>query len=75
MISKFIAREAIPPGADGMASALEFFRNSERRKKILDAAETKAIQLIGAIKTAPDNPFGDDDELIAGELLKALNQR
>lgn len=26
-------------------------------------------------KTAPDNPFGDDDEAIAGELLQKIEER
>ena len=75
LITKFIAREAIPAGGDGVASAMEFFRNAEYRKKVLDAAEAKAIQSIELIKTAPDNPFGNDDELIAGELLKKIAER
>ena len=54
---------------------MEFFRNAEYRKKVLDAAEAKAIQAIEIIKTAPDNPFGSDDELIAGELLKKIAER
>ena len=75
LITKFIAREAIPAGGDGVASAMEFFRNAEYRKKVLAAAEAKAIQAIELIKTAPDNPFGNDDELIAGELLKKIAER
>ena len=72
-ITKFIAREAIPSGG-GVASAVEFFKNPERRKQVLEAAETKAIQAIAIIKTTPDNPYGNDDELIAGELLKKIEE-
>lgn len=74
LITKFIAREAVPPGG-GLASALEFFSNPEQRKQVLDSAEAKAIQAIQAIKSAPDNPFGDDDERIAGELLAKIQER
>jgi len=74
LITQFIAREAIPSGG-GIASAVEFFQNPERRKQVLEAAETKAIQAIALIKTAPDNLFGNDDELIAGELLKKIAER
>lgn len=74
LITKFIAREAIPAGG-GVASAVEFFKNAEYRKKVLDAAEAKAIQAIELIKAAPDNPFGNDDELIASELLKKIAER
>ena len=74
LITQFIAGEAIPAGG-GIASAVEFFQNAKRRKQVLEAAETKAIQAIELIKTAPDNPFGNDDELIAGELLKKIAER
>ena len=74
LITQFIAREAIPSGG-GVASTVEFFQNPERRKQVLEAAEAKAIQAIALIKTAPDNPFGNDDELIAGELLKKIAER
>jgi len=74
LIIKFIAREAVPPGG-GLASGLEFFSNPERRKQILESAEAKAVQALQLIKSAPDNPFGDDDEQIAGELLKMIEEK
>ena len=74
LITKFIAREAVPPGG-GLASALEFFGNAEQRKKVLDAAEAKAIQAIQLIKSAPDNPFGNDDEKIASGILEQIQER
>jgi hypothetical protein len=74
LITKFIAREAVPPGG-GLASGLEFFSNPERRKQILESAEAKAIQAIQLIKSAPDNSFGDDDERIASELLSLIEKR
>ena len=74
LITKFISREAVPPGG-GLASALEFFSDAEKRKKVLDSAEAKAIQAIQLIKSAPDNPFGDDDEAIASGLLAKIQER
>ena len=74
LITKFIAREAVPPGG-GLASALEFFSNEELRKQVLDDAENKAMQAIQLIKSAPDNPFGSDDEQIASELLSKIQER
>ncbi len=74
LIIKFIARESVPPGG-GIADALEFFRNPERREQVLKSAESKAVQAILLIKSAPDNPFGNDDENIAGELLKRLGDK
>ncbi len=74
LITKFIAREAVPPGG-GLASAVEFLGNPERRKQVLENAEAKAIQAIQLIKSAPDNPFGDNDEQIASELLSKIQER
>lgn len=74
LITQFIAREAVPPGG-GLASALEFLSNPKRRKQVLESAEVKAIQAIQLIKSAPDNPFGDDDERIASELLSQIQKR
>jgi len=74
LITKFIAREAVPPGG-GLTSGLEFFSNPERRKQVLEIAEAKAVQAIQLIKSAPDNPFGDDDERIASELLSQIQER
>jgi hypothetical protein len=74
LIIRFIAREAVPPGG-GLADGIEFFKNPERRKQILAKAESNAIAAIQLIKTAPDNSFGDDDEEIAGMLLKKIEER
>lgn len=74
LIIKFIAREVVPAGG-GIADGIEFFRNSERRKQILESAESKTIQAIQLIKSAPDNPFGNDDEQIASELLKKIEEK
>lgn len=74
LIVKFIACEAVPPGGS-LASAIEFLRNPERRKHILKSAETQVMQAIQLIKSAPDNPFGNDDEQIAGELLSQIEKR
>lgn len=74
LITRFIAREAVPPGG-GLASAVDFFNNAELRKNVLESAEAKAIRAIQVIKSAPDNPFGDDDERIASELLSQIQKR
>lgn len=74
LITKFIAREAVPPGG-GLAAAVEFLGNPERRKQVLERAELEAIQAIQLIKSAPDNPFGDNDERIASEILDQIQKR
>lgn len=73
LMAKFIAREAIPPDG-GIADGIEFIRNPERRKQVLESAEAKALQAIQLIKSTPDNPFGDDDEQIATDLLQKIEE-
>ena len=74
LITKFIARTAIPAGG-GLADGLEFFTNPEHRKQVLAKAEADAIKLIQIIKDTPDNPYGDDDEVIAAVLVEKLDER
>ena len=74
LITRFIAREAIPPGG-GLMDGVEFLIDRERRKQVLESAESKALQAIQLVRSAPDNPFGNDDEQIAGELLKKIKER
>ena len=64
---------AIPAGSGleaGIATILEG-RLGETMRQGIEWAE-KAIALV---KTAPDNPYGDDNEAIAGHLLKLAQER
>jgi|GEM_PF-5953582 len=74
LMAYFIAREAVPPGG-GISSALDFFMDDARRKEILEKATSEMVKFLDAIKNAPDNPYGDDDELIAGALLKKIDEK
>ena len=74
LIIRFIAREAVSPGG-GLDSTIAFFLDAEHRKQILANAETKAMEAIQLIKKAPDNPYGNDDEIIAGVLLEKIQER
>lgn len=63
----------IPPGTgSGLATAV---RTMLKPGGIGDAAKeaTEWVrQAIAAVKAAPDNPYGDDDEAIAGEILRRM---
>lgn len=64
-----MALQAVPPGGgflDGMKFLLSPDLGQEYKKAAKWVEEALAI-----VKTAPDNPY-DDDEAIAGELLKRL---
>jgi phosphosulfolactate phosphohydrolase-like enzyme len=58
-----------------LKAGLDFLMNKER---VIEGAQKATAWVQGAIaviKTSPDNPFGDDDEAIAGEILKRLKER
>jgi hypothetical protein len=63
----------VPAGSkDGLAAALN---SLTRPGGIGDAAKEATAwveQAIAAVKAAPDNPYGDDDEAIAGEILRGI---
>jgi hypothetical protein len=74
LIFKLVILEAVPPGG-GPADVIEFFSNPDRRKLVLSKAEATTLNILRIFKTAPDNPYGDDDEAIAGMLLKKIEEK
>lgn len=74
LLTQFIAREAIPPG-EGLNAGLAFFTDEEHRKQVIEKAEVKMNDAIKAVKTAFDNPYGDDDEAIAEAVLKQIEEK
>ena len=73
LIAAKMAADAIPKGGN-FQSGVEYLMSPDLATKAQAAAEwvRDAIQ---AVKSAPDNPFGDDDEAIAGEMLRLAEQR
>ena len=73
LISAKMAADAIPAGG-GLQSGVEYLLSPGLGQRAQAAADwvRDAIQ---AVKSAPDNPFGDDDEAIAGEMLRLAEQR
>lgn len=74
LILEFIAIEAIPSGG-GVSDGIEFFVDLQKRAQIIGRAKAKAAEAIELVKTAPDNPYGDDDEKIAEAILQKLKER
>lgn len=66
-----VSREAIPPGG-GFAAGLDFLMNPERMKEVTRQSLEWCDQAIAAVRAAPDNPYGDDEETIAGVILAQL---
>lgn len=71
---RFISRQAIPKGG-GFANGMEFLGDPDLRHSIIEKAEASMKAAILLIKSAPNNPWGDDDEAIAGALLKEIEER
>ena len=74
LLSKFIARNAVPSGG-GLADGLKFFTDPDHRRKVLQKSEEELLLAIKLIKMAPDNTFGTDDETIAGEILHRIDEK
>jgi len=74
LLAHFIAIEAVPVGG-GLASGLNFLADENLRRKGISRAITNFHNAIELIKSAPDNPYGDDDEAIAGAILERLAEQ
>ncbi len=75
MIHK-MSLDAVPPGCgDGFASAIDYLLSPEKHRASARAALEWVRLALVAVKSAPDNPYGEDDEVIAGELLKQIEER
>ena len=68
----FMSREAVPPGG-GIADGARFFLDAEHRKAVSDKAWDNMNTAINAVKSTTDNPYGDDEEAIAGAILQAVD--
>lgn len=66
--------DAVPSGG-GLRSAVEYLLDADRMKQSTKNSIEWVKAAIAAIKAAPDNPYGDDDETIAGEILKRIEAK
>ena len=66
--------DAVPAGS-GLGGALSVLTTPGRLQQVLRDAAEWVNQAIAVVKTAPDNPYGNDDEAIAGEILRQLEER
>jgi hypothetical protein len=74
LVAHKMARDAVPPGG-GLADAMRFLTTPGA--VVAGAHEaTEWVRLaIQTVKDAPGNPYGDDDEAIAGEILRQIELR
>lgn len=73
-IAHKVAREAIPPGG-GMADGISVFTTPGRLAQLSRDALAWCDAAIQAMRSAPDNPYGDDEEVIAGAILREIEKR
>lgn len=74
LLIEFVALESIPPGsknplADGIEAIKEMVKPGNR---IITAAKKNVDMALAAVKASPDNQWGDDEEAIAGEILRRV---
>lgn len=69
-----MALDAVPPGG-GVKNVLAFLTD---KTAIIDGAKKATAwveEAIAVVKTAKDNPWGNDDEAIAGEILRQIEEK
>lgn len=74
LIAHKISLDAIPAGG-GFGDGLQFLLDKERLIATAKAATAWVSDAIALVKTTPNNPWGDDDEAIAGEILRQIDER
>ncbi len=74
LLVRFMSREAIPEGGD-IADGVKFFLDNDHRKIVMDHACENFNLAITAVRSAPDNPYGDDQEIIAEAILREIENR
>jgi len=77
LIARKMALLAIPVGSgkESFARGLDVITNRGKFSSVASEASDWVRRAIATMKTAPDNPYGDDDEAIAGAILKGIEQR
>lgn len=63
------------PSSGGLADALKFLSSKESITAGAREATEWVETAIRAVKEAPGNPYGDDEEAIAGEILRQIEER
>lgn len=69
-----MAIDAVPPGG-GLWSAIEVLMSTEKMRENAQRALEWALLSINAVRCAIDNPYGDDEETIAGAILQKIEER
>lgn len=71
LICRKMAHLMVPDGA-GFADGIRELAEQGNVGRRAQQATAWAEEAIAAVKAAPDNPYGDDDEAIAGEIVRQI---
>lgn len=74
LITYRTSQQAIPAGG-GLPDAVKFLSSASTIADGVRAATEWVEAAIALVKTSPDNPYGDDDEAIAGEILRQIEEK
>jgi hypothetical protein len=74
LVAAKMARDAVPPGG-GVGNAIRFLTTPGAVTDGARKAQEWVKAAIAAVKAAPDNPYGDDDEAIAAEVLRQIERK
>lgn len=69
LIALYVAKIGVERYGDSMEGAFQAMQNM---KSLIEDAATIVRILIDEIKKMPNNPFGDDEEALAGYLLEVV---
>ncbi len=73
LLIRKVALDAIPPGG-GLAAGMSAFTTPGKLARLHREALVWVDEAITVIQTAPDNPYGSDEEVIAGAILAELSK-
>lgn len=74
LVHRRVARDAIPDGG-GVGAGIDFLLNPERIRETTRAAFEFVQEAVDAVRAAPDNPYGDDEEAIAKHIVEEIEKR
>jgi hypothetical protein len=79
--ASFVAVTAIPPSVKdghGLQAGVDFInglRKGGPSHALVQKATEQTEAALAAVKAAPGNPYGNDDEAIAGAILEAVEKK
>ena len=74
LVAHRMALSAIPPGG-GLGDGIAFLMDKDKMLSAGKDAQKWVNDAIDVVMTAPDNPYGNDREAIAAEIVRRIELR